>query len=256
MVMARSVQHINQQCDFWQLPRYNLIWLSPSMSIFITVPVRGSWTSLASDIKQEPDQSDLRSVCRASLSEKAKALSEIKCTLMTIISTIHLKCERLCVFVLQTPRLLAGNKTDLHMEERCCLSSHTVPFWLTQAQRSTPLSASFTTKTLCLSRAALYQMLMSPRAPEIFFFISASFWSESFHPAALIEFQICFIFVHVSNTKEMGEVSICLFLLQSVWSGKCFVSGKTEQAGSLRYAWRIVANRLCPSLFWKNVYQN
>ncbi len=171
------MQHINQQCDFWQLSRYNLICLSPSMStlgqqlwIFITVPVGGSWTSLASDMKQEPDQSDLRSVCRASLSEKAKALSEIKCTLMTIISMIHLKCERLCVFVLQTPRLLAGNKTDLHMEEHCCLSSHTVPFWLMQAQRSTRLSASFTTKTLYLSRAALYQMLMSPRAPERFFF--------------------------------------------------------------------------------------
>lgn len=134
-----------------------------------------------------------------------------------------------CVFVLQTPRLLAGNKTDLHMEERCCLSSHTVPFWLTQAQRSTRLSSSFTTKTLYLSRTVLYQMLMSPRAPErfllgFFFFFPDSFWSESFHPAALTEFQICFIFVHVSNTKEMGEVSIYLFVLQSVWSLGSFFS--------------------------------
>lgn len=80
--------------DTWLSQMSNL---GQQLWIFITVPVGGSWTSLAPDMKQEQDQSDLRSKICVQTGSK-KALSEIKHTLMTIISTIHLKRERVCAF--------------------------------------------------------------------------------------------------------------------------------------------------------------
>lgn len=122
----------------------------------------------------------------------------------------------------QTLRLPAGNKAELQMEERCGPSSHTVPFRLTRAQRSTCSSGSFTTKTLYLSRAAMHQMLKSPRAPEIFFSFQLVFGLKFYVPLHGVcspertEFQSGFIPVHVKNIKELGEVSIYLSVLQSV----------------------------------------